>query len=381
MSVGSLLEDKRVCVCGGSGGVGKTTTSAAIALGLACQGAKVAVVTIDPAQRLANALGLDELQNEPRRVEPERLKAGGLEVAGELWAMMLDPKRTFDELIDRVAPDPDRAREIKANRVYRELSTAVSGSQEFTAIAKLHELAREGQFDVLVLDTPPSRSALDFLDAPGRLTSFLEGRALKAFVRPTGLGMRIVGRGAVPLLAALRRVTGIDLLADLSTFFGLLGEMTEDFSRRATEVEQLLRSPETAFLLITTSEHAPIEEAIWFRRTLEQGGLPFAGVVVNRVHHDMLGDAEPDHLDAALADTVGAELARTVARNFHDYHVLARRDAHNIARLEAELDGRPLLLVPHLDDDVHDFDGLARVRRYLFASAEERERMIADVVA
>ena len=374
MSIAALLEGKQVCVCAGAGGVGKTTTSAAIALGLASGGAKVAVVTIDPAKRLANALGLDELQNEPRRVED-------LDVKGELWAMMLDPKRTFDELIDRVAPDTDRARDIKANRVYRELSTAVSGSQEFTAISKLYDLARSGDFDVLVLDTPPSRSALDFLDAPGRLTSFLEGRALKAFARPTGLGMRIVGRGAAPLLGALRRITGVDLVSDLSTFFGLLGGMTEDFSRRAAEVEQLLKSAQTAFLLVTTSEQSPIEEAIWFRRTLEQGGLPFAGVVVNRVHHDMLGDAEPADLDARLADAIGPDLARVVAQNFHDYHVLARRDARNIARLEAELDGPPLLLVPHLDDDVHDFDGLARVQRYLFASAEERERMIAEVVA
>jgi anion-transporting ArsA/GET3 family ATPase len=379
VTVTELLAEKRVCVCCGSGGVGKTTTSAALALGLAAEGAKVAVVTIDPARRLANALGLEQLQNEPRRVEAARL--GGAEMRGELWAMMLDPKRTFDELIDRVAPDADRAREIKANRVYRELSTAVSGSQEFTAVSKLYELDREGAFDVLVLDTPPSRSALDFLDAPGRLTSFLEGRALKAFIRPTGLGMRIVGRGAAPVLGALRRVTGVDLLADLSTFFALLGDMTEDFSRRAVEVEKMLKSPQTAFLLITTSEHAPTDEAIWFRRTLEQSGLPFAGVVVNRVHHDMLGDAEPDHLDIALQQAVGPELARAVAANFDDYHVLARRDMHNIQRLETELDGRPVLLVPHLDEDVHDFGGLARVQRYLFASESERARLIEELVA
>jgi anion-transporting ArsA/GET3 family ATPase len=379
MSIGELLAGKRVCVCCGSGGVGKTTTSAAIALGLAAEGAKVAVVTIDPARRLANALGLEQLQNEPRRVEPGRLER--IEMRGELWAMMLDPKRTFDELIDRVAPDPARAREIKANRVYRELSTAVSGSQEFTAVSKLYELEREGEFDVLVLDTPPARSALDFLDAPGRLTSFLEGRALKAFMRPTGLGMRIVGRGAAPVLSALRRVTGVDLLADLSTFFALLGDMTEDFSRRAVEVERMLRSSETAFLLITTSEHASTDEAIWFRRTLEQSRLPFAGAVVNRVHHDMLGDAEPDHLGAALEDAIGPELARAVAQNFDDYHVLARRDMHNIQRLEAELGGRPLLLVPHLDDDVHNFDGLARVHRYLFASEADRKRLIEELVA
>ena len=381
MSVAELLEGKRVCVCGGSGGVGKTTTSAAIALGMAARGAKVAVVTIDPAKRLANALGLQELENEPRRVEPERLAGGGLEIRGELWAMMLDPKRTFDELIDRVAADPARAQEIKENRVYRELSTAVSGSQEFTAVAKLYELDRDGDFDLLVLDTPPSRNALDFLDAPGRLTSFLEGRALKTFIRPTGLGMRVLGRGAAPLLGALRRVTGVDLLSDLSTFFALLGDMTDDFSQRAAQVELMLKSDTTAFVLVTSAQRAAIDEAIWFRRTLADSGLPFAGVIVNRVHHDVLGDAEPDDVIAALGAELPAGLAARVAANFNDYHLLARRDQRNLVRLTTELGDSPLLLVPHLDDDVHDVQGLLRVHRYLFASDAERERLIADVVA
>ncbi len=370
-----------MCVCAGSGGVGKTTTSAAIALGMAARGAKVAVVTIDPARRLANALGLEELQNEPRRVEAERLATAGLEMRGELWAMMLDPKRTFDELIDRIAPDAVRAQEIKANRVYRELSTAVSGSQEFTAIAKLYDLDQAGEFDLLVLDTPPSRNALDFLDAPGRLTSFLEGRALKAFIRPTGAGMRVLGRGAMPLLAGLRRVTGVDLLSDLSSFFQLLGDMTDDFSARAAQVEKLLRASATAFLLVTSAQREPIDEAIWFRRTLEAGGLPFAGVVVNRVHHDLLGDSEPADVGAALGKRLGPELASKVAANLRDYHVLALRDHRNIARLTGELDARPPLLVPQLDDDVHDVEGLLRVHRYLFASQAERERLIANVVA
>ena len=381
MSVAELLEGKRVCVCGGSGGVGKTTTSAAIALGMATRGAKVAVVTIDPANRLANALGLEELHNEPSRVEPARLGAAGLEIGGELWAMMLDPKRTFDELIERIAPTPQRAAEIKANRVYRELSTAVSGSQEFTAIAKLCDLDRAGEFDLLVLDTPPSRNAMDFLDAPRRLTSFLEGRALKAFLRPTGIGMRVLGRGSAPLLAGLRRITGIDLLADLSTFFQLLGGMTDDFRVRAAQVEKMLRASTTAFVLVSTAQSGPIEEAIWFRQTLEQSGLPFAGVVVNRMHHDLLGDNEPDDVGTLLAGELGPELASRVAQNLHDYHVLARRDALNVARLETELDGDPLLLVPHLDDDVHDIAGLLQMHRYLFASRAQRRRMIAEVVA
>jgi anion-transporting ArsA/GET3 family ATPase len=370
-----------VCVCAGSGGVGKTTTSAAIALGMAARGAKVAVVTIDPAKRLANALGLEELQNEPRRVEPERLTTSGLEIKGELWAMMLDPKRTFDELIDRIAPDLAKAAEIKANRVYRELSTAVSGSQEFTAVAKLYDLARSGDFDLLVLDTPPSRNALDFLDAPGRLTSFLDGRGVKAFVRPTGLGMRVLGRGASPLLSALRRVTGVDLLSDLSTFFALLGDMTDDFSERAAQVQKLLKARTTAFLLVTSAQREPIDEAIWFRRTLQHSRLPFAGVVVNRVHHDLLGDAEPQHVGAALSRRLDADLAAKVAANFLDYHVLARRDHGNIARLAEELGDHPLLLVPQLDDDVHDVQGLLRVHRYLFAARAERDRLIEQVVA
>jgi anion-transporting ArsA/GET3 family ATPase len=380
VSVAELLEGKRVCVCGGSGGVGKTTTSAAVALGMAARGAKVAVVTIDPARRLANALGLQELENEPRRVDPARL---GGDCTGELWAMMLDPKRTFDELIERIAADPERAAEIKANPIYRELSTAVSGSQEFTAVAKLYELQREGDFDLLVLDTPPSRNALDFLDAPGRLTSFLEGRALKAFVRPTGLGMRVLGRGAAPLLSALRKVTGVDLISDLTTFFGLLGDMTEDFSERAAAVEEMLKAPTSAFLLVTSASAPAIDEAIWFRRTLQEGGLPFAGVIVNRYHHDVIGDAAPAELTEVLRRQLPAGLAARVAANFDDYHLLARRDRRNVARLVSELgdEGGHLILVPHLDDDVHDIEGLERVQRYLFASDDERATLIAELVA
>jgi anion-transporting ArsA/GET3 family ATPase len=381
VNVVEMLAGKHVCVCAGSGGVGKTTTSAAIALGMAATGAKVAVVTIDPANRLANALGLERLENEPRRVEPARLETGTLEVKGELWAMMLDPKRTFDELIDRIAPDPARAEEIKANRVYRELSTAVSGSQELTAIAKLYELDQEHRFDLLVLDTPPSRSALEFIDAPGRLNAFLEGRALKAFMRPTGMGIRALGRGALPLLGGLRRITGIDLITDLAVFFQLLGDMTNDFSHRAAQVERLLRAPTTAFVLVTSAARDPIDEAIWFGQRLETDGLPFAGVVVNRVHHDLLGDREPREVRRSLARVLPPGLAVRVAENFRDYHVLARRDDHNLARLAGQLDERRLLLVPQLDDDVHDIAGLLRIHRYLFGSQAERQRLIDDLVA
>jgi len=379
--IAELLHGKRVCICTGSGGVGKTTASAAIALGMAAQGAKVAVVTIDPANRLADALGIDSLDNELHQVLPGAQAPGELEVRGELWAMMLDPKRTFDELIERLAPDAERVREIKANRVYRELSSAVSGSQEFTAMAKLYELDQDGRFDLLVLDTPPSRNALDFLEAPRRLSSFLEGRMMHALVRPTGLGVRILGLGTAPLLGALRRVTGVDLVADLGRFFQLLAGMTQGFSQRADGVQRLLRAPTTAFLVVTSPEREPIDEAIWFHRTIEQEGFPLAGVVVNHVHHDLLPESEPGDVKRGLARILGPELAGKVAVNFRDYHLLARRDEHNISRLAEALEGQPLVLVPQLDEDVHDMDGLEAMRRYLFAVGEERERLIAELVA
>jgi anion-transporting ArsA/GET3 family ATPase len=240
-----------------------------------------------------------------------------------------------------------------------------------------------------VLDTPPSRNALDFLEAPGRLTSFLEGRTLRTLARPTGLGMRVLGRGASPLLGALRRVTGVDLLSDLSTFFGLLGDMTKDFSARAEQVQRMLRAPTTTFLLVTGALAPAIDEAIWFRRTLQAGGMPFGGVIVNRFHHDMLGDADPGDVAGLLADRLSAGLAERVAANFDDYHLLARRDRRNVARLTAELHGvgdvngslPDPILVPHLDGDVHDIDGLERIRRFLFAPDEEREALIERVVA
>ena len=193
--------------------------------------------------------------------------------------------------------------------------------------------------------------------------------------------MRVLGRGAGPLLSAMRRVTGVDLITDLTTFFGLLGDMTKDFSARAAQVQELLHADSTAFLLVTSAQRERIDEAMWFRQTLEESGLPFAGVLVNRVHHDLLGDAEPDGVETALASRLGPDLAAKVTANFLDYHVLARRDSANIARLEAEFGGGPLLLVPHLDDDVHDIAGLLRIHRYLFASHAERARMIEKVVA
>jgi anion-transporting ArsA/GET3 family ATPase len=371
-AVAELLRDRRVCVMAGSGGVGKTTTSAAVAAGMAARGLRVAVVTIDPAQRLADALGLDALGNEPRRVEPDAFAAAGLPIEGELWAMTLDVKRTFDDLIARLAPDERTRDQILANRIYRELSGAIAGSQEFTAVAKVHELAQEGGFDLLVLDTPPARNALDFLNAPERLAHFFEGRALRALLRPTGAGVRLLGRGAGMMLGLLGRVTGAELLRDLSEFFRLLSGLVGGFRERAAQVEALLRDPATAFLLVTAPEHEPIEQALAFRAHLERERMALRGAIVNRVHVDELGDREPGDVAPLLASEAGLApaLAERVAAAFHDEHALARRDAAGVARLASALGpGVPLIEVPQLDDDVHDAAGLVRLHAHLFDTA------------
>jgi anion-transporting ArsA/GET3 family ATPase len=356
-----------VCVCAGPGGVGKTTSAAAIALGLARRGQRVAVVTIDPARRLAGALGMEGLDNEPKRVDPELLAAHGVEAPGELWVTMLDAKVTFDTLISRLAPD-ERSREAAlSNRIYQELSSAVAGTQEFTAIAKLYELHREGSFDTIVLDTPPARNALDFLDAPTRMTRFLEGRALKMFLVPSGLAARFVGRGTGLVLSMFSRFTGVDLLADLSAFFGSLAGMVDGFRERADAVDALLRDPATAFLIVTSPEPEQAREAVLFAEQLTAAGMARMGLIVNRVHHDGLEGHSRDAVRALLADELGERLAGRVAGNLADFDVLVRRDRESIAELSRALSEAHPILVPHLDEDVCDLAALAAIELHLFA--------------
>jgi anion-transporting ArsA/GET3 family ATPase len=343
-----LIEGRRIVVCAGAGGVGKTTTAAAIAMGMAERGLKVAVVTIDPARRLADSLGLEELGNEPHRVE------GDFE--GELWAMMLDSKRTFDALIERLAPDEATRDEVLSNRIYQQLSNAVAGSQEFTAIAKLYELDQAGDFDLLVLDTPPSRNALDFLDAPSRLSGFFQGRAIKMFLRPTGL----LGRGTGMVFGLLERLTGVDLLHDLSVFFRALGGMIDGFTERARRVGALLEDPGTTFVIVTAPRHDPVEEAIFFHRKLAEASMPFGGLVVNRVHQAV-------EMDGPLPAELDEDLAGRVAAAAHELAALAAREAASVERLRAELGDPPTIVVPELDGDVHDVEGLALMREHLFS--------------
>jgi anion-transporting ArsA/GET3 family ATPase len=351
-----VLARKEVCICAGSGGVGKTTTSAAIALGMAARGRKVAVLTIDPARRLADSLGLPELGNEERRVE--------VDVDGELWAMMLDAKRTFDELVEWHAPDERTRDAVLGNRVYQELSSAVAGSQEYMAMEKLYELHQEGRYDLLVLDTPPTRSALDFLDAPKKVAAFIDSRSLKLFTVPGRLGVRVLGRGTGVVLAILKRATGIDLLEDLSEFFRSFGDMSGGFRERADRVNDLLADRRTSFVLVTSPRQAAIDEVVYFHHRILDAGFPFGAVIVNRVHRVQHGATTE-----GLAELVGEGLASKVERNLGDHRRLAERDHANLEVVRRRLGRKPMIEVPELDDEVHDLDGLRRINEYLFGAA------------
>ena len=366
------MDGRRIVVCAGSGGVGKTTTAAALAMGMAERGLKVAVVTIDPAKRLADSLGLEELGNEARRVDPALLKSQGVPVEGELWAMMLDAKATFDELVARHAPDEASRERVLENRIYQQISSALAGSQEYMAMEKLFELHSEGRFDLLVLDTPPSRNALDFLDAPRRLMQFIEGRSLRVFMKPTGVAARVAGRGASVALSVLKRIVGFDLLADLSEFFTAMSGMVDGFRERARRVDALLAARETTFLVVCGPQGEPVDEAVYFHRKLVQAKLPFGGVIVNKVHtFPGHADGDGEDLGGALAADLGdPQLAEKVAANYLDFLVLAERDRRNIDHLAAELRTSSVIRVPYLDEDVHDVAGLAELDRHLFAAAE-----------
>ncbi len=364
--IGERLEGKRICIVAGSGGVGKTTASAALALGLAAAGQRVAVVTIDPARRLADSLGVEELGNEPRLVDAALLAGHGIEMRGELWAMMLDPKATFDGLIAKLAPDDRTRDDVLGNRIYAHLSSAIAGSQEFSAVAKLYELDRDGGYDAIVLDTPPSRNALDFLDAPDRLTDFFEGRALKLFLVPTGIAARVMGAGSGVVFGILKKLTGVNLLDDVSVLFRAMGGLIDGFRERAAAVKALLADPATTFLIVTSPEREPVAEAIFFRQKLREARMPFGGLIVNRVA--LLDDdehADPAAIQAALRGALGDALAAKVARSAEDLQRLATRNAAAIERLKTALDEPDPIIVPRLDGDVQDIDGLLVLYRHL----------------
>jgi anion-transporting ArsA/GET3 family ATPase len=341
----------RLCICVGAGGVGKTTVAAAIACARAAQGQRVAVVTIDPAPRLAQALGFDELSSEPQRVAS----------AGELWAMRLDPKRTLDDLIASLAPDEEARDRALSNRIYRELSGAVAGSQEFSAVAKLYQLDRDGSFDAIVLDTPPSRNALDFLEAPARLTRFFDGRALRVLLAQRGVAARVASRAGAPLLGVLGRLTGASVLREITAFFAAIGGMIDGLAARAAAVQELLHDPATTFVLVSSPKREAIEESIAFAAELRRAELSLAALVVNRIHTAPDVPADPHALEALL----GPRLATLVRDSVTELTALADADGAALARLRGAFPDLEPLLIPELGGQIEDLAGLARIAGYL----------------
>ncbi len=341
----SAALEGRLCICVGAGGVGKTTMAAAIALARAARGERVAVVTIDPAPRLARALGFDELDDQPRLVPG----------AGELYAMRLDPKRTLDELIASLAPDAQTRERTLSNRIYRELSSAVAGAQEFSAVAKLYQLDRDGGFDVIVLDTPPSRNALDFLDAPGRLARFFDGRTLRLVLAQGSLASRFARRAGSPIVAVLERLLGGDVLREITAFVTTIGSMVDGLGARAGAVEALLRHPGTRYVLVASPRREAVAEAIAFEAELGRAGVTVAALVVNRVH-----EAPAGVVAGTLEPLLGERLAGLVGDSVAQAAAIAAADAASLERLRGALGVEPVV-VPELGREVYDIEGLRAV--------------------
>jgi anion-transporting ArsA/GET3 family ATPase len=375
--VTASLSPRRIAVCVGSGGVGKTTVSAAIALGRALAGGRALVCTIDPARRLANALGLSALGNLESRVPDHQFTEAGLAPRGELWAMMLDVKRTWDDLVSRHAPDPGRRDRILRNRLYQQMSAALAGSQEYMAMEKLYELATDRDYDLIVLDTPPTAHALDFLEAPDRILDFLGNETARALLAPAlgagRLGLRLAQLGGGYIAKTLARFTGAEALADLGDFLQGFQGMYDGFKERAAAVRALLSRPEVGFVLVSSPASVSIDEALAFHERLHAESMPIAGIVANRVTPDLWPPPgalpTPGDLAAALAARGGGDgdgdLARRLAVTLAEHQALAHAEARAVDRLLSAAPDVPRAVVPRLESDVHDLGGLARLAERL----------------
>ncbi|MET0663629.1 MAG: ArsA-related P-loop ATPase, partial [Ilumatobacteraceae bacterium] len=374
-SIDTMIAQASVIVCCGSGGVGKTTTAAAIGLRAAAAGRRVVVVTIDPAKRLADALGLvDGLAAAPQRIE--LTEDGGVDsdkagVEGEMWAMMLDAEATFDDLVRREAGDDAQVDRILSNRFYRNIAGALSGTQEYMASEMLHQLHVDERFDLVVVDTPPSRNALDFLEAPGVLARFLDHRVFRLMMLPTKGGLRIIGTATQPILRAIGRVVGSDVLADSVAFFQAFAGMEAGFRERAAAVMALIRADATAFVIVTSPHHDTIDEAVWFADQLAVQGVGHEGagaeiVIVNRVH-PAFGPGTADEARAA-ADKAAADGDGVLAalwNNAADLRAARERELVVVGPLAEMMSAARLAFVPLLERDVHDLDGLQTIAGHL----------------
>lgn len=355
-SLSDLVSGSSILICCGSGGVGKTTVAAALAVHSAHLGRRSCVVTIDPARRLADALGLEGLSNEATRI--------GGPWPGELWGLMLDSKGTFDDLVRRYADDEEQARNILSNRMYRNLSGALSGTQEYMAAEKLYELNEEGRFDLIVVDTPPTRNALDFLEAPGRLTRFLENRIFRLLMMPTRAYLKAVSLATQAFLRTVSKVVGAEAVQDAVAFFQAFEGMEDGFRERAAHVEKLISDPSTAYVLVASPRRDTVDEATFFAEKLDELGMGVSALVVNRAH-PRFGHAK----QAGPRDPL-----RSLWKNLADFETVAEHEDRALATLTAKVYPAPVTRVPLLSSDVHDLEGLELMDRHLFGESAQAKR-------
>jgi anion-transporting ArsA/GET3 family ATPase len=356
--IAELVRSSQVIICTGSGGVGKTTIAAVLALEGARQGRRTAVVTIDPAKRLADALGLEGLTNEPGVIEGDW--------PGELSALMLDTKSTFDALVTKYAQSPAQAERILENRFYRNISTALSATQEFMAMEKLYELHEESDFDLVVVDTPPTRNALDFLDAPGTLTRFLDHPLYKVVMAPTRGILKAVNVATQAFLRTVARVVGSDVINDAIAFFQAFQGMEAGFRNRAARVDELLAEEGTRFVLVASPRRDALDEAVFFADALGQADIAVSALIVNRMHPRFgagLGEAARER----ARTLAGSDLSPLYA-NLADFQLIAGREEDHLDDLMGRVGDATVVRVPFLRSDVHDLDGLQELAGHLFAT-------------
>jgi anion-transporting ArsA/GET3 family ATPase len=377
--LGHVLATHRIVVCVGSGGVGKTTTSAALAVRAASSGRNVLCLTIDPARRLAESLGLDELHGSEQRVAPEVFAQYGVPLRGSLSAMMLDMKHTFDDLVAGNASSPEQRDRILGNRLYQYVSTSLAGTQEYMAMEKLHAVRHDERFDLIALDTPPTTNALDFLDAPQKLVGAIDSPVMRWFVETleSASGFNLVGRGAAFVLRGLGRFTGTEFLQNVGQFVTELNSLFGGFRERAKAVYEDLKGKDVAFVIVTSPSPLTVAEAIYFTRKLREYGIEPKAMVVNHVHE------APDvaSRDSSLRDELASFLsARSIPTNpdsllsrlqiaTEDAQTMARRDLQGLKRLRKSVgDDLPYVEVPAFDRDVHELGSLARLSEYLVSN-------------